>query len=176
MVGCDAPHSTCFVPFYCGMNDLPKAYQIGEQRVLNRNCAWWAFNYISNLLDIKFNYMIKDVIKEQNETELREIKEQKKVDSKALTLYKKDPAAAKKYLTEYSTKNANRVFKKWWKLADELMVKYQDGNVLENNKFKSTSSDPEWLKSVGFKPIVYKKTTKPDKMIKLENDVELSNK
>jgi dipeptidase len=172
--GCDAPHSTCFVPFYCGVNDLPKAYQIGEQRVLDRNCAWWAFNYVSNLLDIKFNYMIKDVIKKQNAIENSEIQKQKAVDAKALELYKRDPVKAKKYLTGYTTENADKVYKDWWKLADNLMVKYQDGNMLEDNKFKPTVSSPEWLKSIGFKQIEYKQKNKKN-MIKLENDIVMSN-
>jgi dipeptidase len=175
--GCDAPHSTCFVPFYSGVNDLPKAYQIGHQKTLDRSSAWWAFNYVSNLLDIKFNYMIKDVIEKQNEIEMHEIEEVKKIDKIALALYKNNPAKAKEYLTKFSEKNANKVFKEWWKLADDLMVKYQDGNILENEKFKPSASNPEWLKSVGFKSIVYKKINKEteNKMTKLENDVEMSD-
>jgi dipeptidase len=165
--GCDAPHSTCFVPFYCGVNDLPKAYQIGQQRHIDRNAAWWAFNYLSNILDLKFNYMIKDVEKEQNKIENREINTQLKIEAKALELYKKNPKLAKEYLTKYCEANANNVYKEWWKLSDKLILKYQDGYEYKDDKFTSPGYNDKWLKGVGFKPINYAKSNSKEENKKI---------
>ena len=47
------------------------------------------------------------------------------VDKEALDLYKEDPKFARKYLTDYSIKNADEVVAKWGKMADMLKSKIQ---------------------------------------------------
>ena len=158
--GADCAHSTAFVPFYCGMSDLPKSYQIGNQKELDRNAAWWAFNYVSNLADLKFNYMIKDIQAKQREVEGKEFIMQPIIEQTALELYKKDPAQAVKFLTQYCSDNADSVYKQWWDLADYLMVKYQDGYVNIPNVATSVGYPDWWLKAVEIAPIQYQKPAK----------------
>ncbi len=159
-VGPDKPYLTCFVPFYVGMTDLPASYQSGKTTVYSRDTAWWAFNFVANWAELKFNYMKKDILAKQKELESKEFKESKAVDRKALALYKKDPKLAQKYLTEYSSNNAADVLKQWWELADKLIVKYDDGYVEEKEGKRETVGYPKrWLKKVGYDkgPIDYKK-------------------
>jgi dipeptidase len=158
--GADCAHSTAFVPFYCGMSDLPKSYQIGNQKELDRNAAWWAFNYVSNLADLKFNYMIKDIQAKQREVEGKEFIMQPIIEQTALELYKKDPAQAISFLTQYCSDNADSVYKQWWDLADYLMVKYQDGYVNIPNVATSVGYPDWWLKAVEIAPILYQKPAK----------------
>ncbi|MBE3093741.1 MAG: peptidase C69, partial [Actinobacteria bacterium] len=72
---------------------------------------------------------------------------QSAVEIAALDLYKKDPALAVKYLTNYSNDAANRAVNRWWKLADELVAKYDDGYV---NALDSVGYPTWWLEEVGF--------------------------
>jgi len=158
--GADAAHSSAFVPFYCGMNNLPKSYQIGTQKKVDRNAAWWAFNWVSNLMDIKFSYMLTDVQAKQKEVEGKEFAMQPMIEKAAQELYKKDPALAKEYLTDYACANADSVYKQWWNLADYLMVKYQDGYVNIPSVAKSVGYPDWWLKAIEFAPIQYQKPVK----------------
>ena len=43
---------------------------------------------------------------------------------RALELYKKDPAQASRFLTDYCLGNADHVVGAWWKLGDDLLVKF----------------------------------------------------
>jgi len=66
-------------------------------------------------------------------------------DKVALELYKKDPAEAIVYLTDYSNNLANAVVNAWWKLGDDLLVKYNklwiyDAKTRERNRLQF----PEW--------------------------------
>ena len=54
---------------------------------------------------------------------------QSAVEKPALELYKKDPALAVKFLTNYSNDAANRAVDAWWELADDLVAKYDDGYI-----------------------------------------------
>jgi hypothetical protein len=46
-------------------------------------------------------------------------------------MYKKDPAGAVKYLTDFSVKSGNNTVKEWKELYRFLFTKYVDGNVKE---------------------------------------------
>ena len=49
---------------------------------------WWAFNFVSNWANLKYNYMIKDINAEQNRIENALFSGQKSVEEKAQELYK----------------------------------------------------------------------------------------
>ena len=68
------------------------------------------------------------------------------IENAALELYKKDPSLAVKFLTNYSNSCANRAVDKWWKLADELIGKYDDGYV----DGSSVGYPTWWLEEVDF--------------------------
>lgn len=157
--GPDKSATSCFVPLYAGVNDLPKSYQTGNTEKYDRKIAWWAFNFVSNWANLKYSYMIKDIKAKQKELEDKEFSEQAKIDKKALDLHKKDPEQAKEYLTKYTVDNANQVVDEWWKLADFLIAKYDDGFV-NSPKLAEEVGYPEWWRDqVGYKdgPTTYKK-------------------
>jgi len=144
--GEDAPHSTCYIPFYCGITEVPKSFSSGRRDVFDKNSAWWAFNFVSNWADLKYSYMIEDIKTAQNELEGDFFAMQPAVEMAAAELYKKDPALTVKYLTNYSNDCANRAVDKWWKLADELIGKYDDGYV----DGSSVGYPTWWLEEVDF--------------------------
>jgi dipeptidase len=49
---------------------------------------------------------------------------QAKFEEEALALYKKDPKKARELLTKYSQDLANRAVAAYWKLGDDLWLKY----------------------------------------------------
>lgn len=144
--GEDVPHSTCFVPFYCGVTEVPESFSSGRRDVFDKDSAWWAFNFVSNWADLKFSYMIEDIKAAQNEVEGDFFAMQSAVEMAAVELYKKDPALAVKYLTNYSNDCANRAVEKWWNLAEDLVGKYDDGYVNGD----SVGYPTEWLEEADF--------------------------
>ena len=63
-------------------------------------------------------------------------------------------------LTKYSEQNAATVLDKWWKLSEELYVKYNDGYINTRDEIARPVFYPAWwLQQVGFEngPTSYQK-------------------
>jgi dipeptidase len=127
--GEDSPQTTCYIPLYCQITEVPESFSSGSRLVFDKDYAWWAFNFVSNWADLKYSYMIEDIKEVQEEVEGDFFAMQSAVEMAALELYKKDPALAVKYLTNYSNDAANRAVNAWWELADKLVAKYDDGYI-----------------------------------------------
>jgi hypothetical protein len=86
----------------------------------------------------KYNFMIQDIRKVQEEIEGGYRETLPAIEKAALEMYAKNPAEAVNFLTWYSTTNAVQVTERWKKLGEYLLVKYIDGNVKkeENGTFK----------------------------------------
>lgn len=145
--GEDAPHSTCYIPFYCQITEVPESFSSGSRVVFDRDFAWWAFNFVSNWADLKYSYMIEDIKVVQEEIEGDFFAMQPAVEMAALELYKKDPALAVKFLTNYSNDAANRAVDAWWELADDLVAKYDDGYIGASDQ---VGYPTWWLEEVDF--------------------------
>lgn len=154
--GYDAPHSTCYLPLYCGISKLPESFNQGcrggAYDVFSRESAWWAFNFVSNWADLKYCYMIEDIkgVRDQFEQEFLTV--QPVIERTAVELYKQDPAQAKTFLTGYTNGVAVRVVDAYWKLASQLVGRYADGYIYGDQTYqRDTVGYPEWwLKEVDF--------------------------
>src|SRR5512135_3363433 len=77
--------------------------------------------------------------------------DQPRVEQAALDLYKQNPEKARAYISDYSNRAAEDVYDAWWKLADSLVVRYQDlGQNLPGSAGASASYPKDWLDAVGF--------------------------
>ena len=117
-------NTTCFVPFYGGITEMPQSYQFGDHWEFDRRVARWAFDYTDFHTQVVYSYAIQDVREAQKHWELSAVERTPDIDAKALALYKESPERAREYLTQYSCDNANAVVNAWWKLGDDLLVKY----------------------------------------------------
>ena len=150
-MGPDKPAETCFVPFYCGMNDLPWCYQTGDTRVFSRESAWWAFNFVSNWAELKYSYMIRDIRSVQDSVEHAELADITLVDAAAMEIMGEDEYGARIYLTQWSIENAESVVDRWWSLADMLIARYDDGYVNSPDDMAVEVGYPQWwLNQAGY--------------------------
>ncbi len=150
--GPDEAMSTVITPFYVGVDSIAKPYYTGYSDKFDQQSAWWAFNFVANWAALKYSYIIKDIKEKQSELELEEIESLKAMDEAALKIYKKDPAKARKILTQYSRTQANKVVKEWWELAWKLVAKYSDGYVNEPGKMAQEVGYPgAWYKQSEWK-------------------------
>ena len=149
--GVDDTFSTVYVPMYCGIQEVPKSFAVGtgDFDTFTWDSAFWVFNFVSNYAYSRYSDMIKDVQLVQRQLEGKFFSRQGELEKAALNLYKKSPALARDYLTAYSVKEGNAVVKRWKKLGEQLIFKYLDGNVKdENGKVTHPGYPKEWYKKV----------------------------
>ncbi|MFC1554610.1 dipeptidase [candidate division KSB1 bacterium] len=153
----DDPKTSCFVPLYCGISKLPESFEIGGRDKIERESAWWAFNFIANWADLKFSYMIEDIKKVYTTYEDQFVNLQPIIEKRALELYNEKPELAREYLTDYSCTMAQRTVDEWWKLSDYLIAKYSDGYINLPRTGVTVGYPEDWLESVGYGKTLIKK-------------------
>ncbi len=141
--GVDDTYSTCYVPMYCGINEIPECFLSGNGDLLtySETSAFWTFNLVSNLAYLRYNYMINDIIKVQKELEERFVSIVPAVDKAAQSLYEaSNKQKAIEFISTFSVNEATNVTERWKKLGQYLLVKYIDGNIKKekDGKFERT--------------------------------------
>lgn len=141
-----AQDTSCFVPFYAGVTDIPKSFKIGDHWVFNRKSARWAFDYTDFHTQVVYSHAIKEVRKAQAKWEGGAVAKSPTIDKVSLELYQKDPALARGFLTDYCINNANRVVDAWWELGNQLLVKYNHLWVYDTVERRTRRLEyPEWF-------------------------------
>ena len=139
--------TACYMPFYAGVTALPKSFSVGDHWVFSRDSARWAFDYTDFHVQVVYSEAIKDVQAAQAEFEGGAIARIPEIDKRALELYKKKPAEAAKFLTGFCLNNADTVVDAWWKLGDDLLVKYNRlylYNTEKRDYDRRNPAPPEW--------------------------------
>jgi dipeptidase len=116
--------TSCYMPLYNGMTEIPRGFQIGDHWELDRQSTRWAFDYVDFHTQVLYSLGIQDVREAQKKWEKTAVDRTPLVDQNALALFEKDPAAAAQYLTHYCLSNAQAVTDAWWKLGDDVFVKF----------------------------------------------------
>ena len=131
--GVDDTYSTVYTPMYCGITRVPHEFAVGngDMMTFSDDAAFWVFNQVSNFAYTRYNVIIPDIQMVQHELENKYVSEVKAIDIAASELYANDPAAARKFLTDYSVLQGANTVKVWKKLYAYLFTKYMDGNIKE---------------------------------------------
>ena len=161
--GVDDTYSTCYVPMYCGITEIPECFKVGNGDMLtfSETSAFWTFNVVSNFTYLRYDAMIPDVLKVQKNLEDKFVAYTPSVDLAAQNLWN---AGKKKetlqFLTDYSVNLANGMTSEWKKLSQFLFVKFIDGNIKKEKDgvFERTETGmppgpdqpgyPDWWKKV----------------------------
>jgi len=155
----DRPATSVLLPFYAGASDLPKSVQRADILKLDRQSMWTAFNYVDNYAMLKYSYMIEDIGAIQKRFENSAFDRQREIEANALALWNKgNQKSARQMLTSYSDQNAAAVLKDWWKLSEDLYIKYNDGYINTKENIAQPVFYPAWwLQQVGFEkgPVSY---------------------
>ena len=147
--GLDNTYTSCYMPVYCSVDSFATPLETGSLKQFDWNSAWWIFNLVANYANLRYSYMIKDILKVQKELEGEFLAKQSSIEKVALDLAKTDPRAMERYLTNYSVLQQNKVFKRWKQLAVYLLTKYNDGYVQERPGRPTSKGYPKsWLKRV----------------------------
>ena len=139
--------TACYMPIYAGVTALPKSFTVGDHWVFTRDSARWAFDYADFHVQVVYSEAIKDVQAAQAKYEAGAIARIPEIDGRALELYKKKPAEAAKFLTGFCLNNADTVVDAWWKLGDDLLVKYNRLYLYDTEKRtydRRNPAPPDW--------------------------------
>jgi len=154
--GVDDTYTSVYVPMYSSMTSIPHAFAVGNGSMMefSDDAAFWVFNQVSNFAYTRYQDMIPEIRKVQKEMEERFIEEVQGIDMAASTLYKKNPAQAVQFLTDFSVERGQYTVKRWKELYRYLFTRFLDGNIKEkdgdnqNPKVKQPGYGEEWLRQI----------------------------
>ncbi|HEX9974992.1 MAG TPA: C69 family dipeptidase [bacterium] len=157
-IGMGAQDTHCMMPFYQGVNEIPRSFEIGDHYEFDRKSARWAFDYVDFHTQVVYSHAIKDVRTAQGKWEKPVVERTPEIDKKAVGLFNQSPDLARQFLTEYCNNNANLVINAWWDLGDQLLVKYNKLWIYDVQERKRKAMEfPDWwlrelVKYNGLKP------------------------
>lgn len=136
--GLDDANMTVFTPVYCCTDRIPVPYAEGNGDCItfSWDSAFWIYNWVADMIRPRYSLMIDDMRAVQKELEDTFESAQEGVESAALKLYQEDPVKAKDFLTNYTDMTARTTVDRWKKLAEFLIVRYNDGarKLVKNGK------------------------------------------
>jgi dipeptidase len=146
-VALGAQDTSCYVPFYGGVTDVPQSFSTGDHFVFDRGSARWAFDYVDFHTQVAYNAAILDVQAAQKKWEDGALTGIAETDRAAAELYKKNPKEAVRHITGFCLNNATNVVDAWWKLGDDILVKYNHLGFYDAEKRRSgriPTANPDW--------------------------------
>ena len=129
--GVDDASGTVYMPMYASITTIPENFAVGNGSMMewSETSGFWIFNQVENFAYSAWDRIHPDIEKVQQKLENEYVDFTPAVDAGAQSLYKKDPAMAVKYLTDYSNSVAEKTFKTWKNLYHYLFMRYMDGNI-----------------------------------------------
>lgn len=153
--GCDDAATSYLTPIYVSTYQVPESFRVGNGNMITYSptSAFWITNRVANACYRAYNMMFPTVDAEIDAWEAEMIEAVKIADQEALEMYKRlsrtprkrirrndelrkvesQFTAVRQYLTTFSLSNAQKIFDKWVKLEELLLVKFIDGNVKAQN-------------------------------------------
>jgi dipeptidase len=132
-----AQDTSCYMPLYAGISEIPESFKIGDHWEFNRKSARWAFDTVDFHTQVMYSYAIEDVKEAQTKYEDSVLAKTPAIDKAAHELYRQDPAQAVIFLTDYCISNADKVVDAWWELGDYLLIKYNHFRIYDTVKRKA---------------------------------------
>jgi dipeptidase len=140
----DNQHTSIYVPIYAGVTDISPLYQTYDPDQFSEGSARWAFDFVDNLLYLKWQDAIKDLRAARDPLETRFFAEQKDIDNEAFKLYRNNPELATKFLTEYTDQCMEEVVELYRELRYLLISKYTNNKQGTNNPYRGDDFEYKW--------------------------------
>ena len=140
--GTDDTNTSVYMPFYCGMTEVPAELAEGDINTLSLNSNFWVNNIVANQAYNRYDQMIPDIRKVQGRLEkgFRESRSARDNELKA-KVEAGDKAGYLKAVNAEGASIAKEATDAYRDLAGYLFVKYMDGNV------KKTDEEGRFIKS-----------------------------
>ena len=147
--GWDDSYTTCYSPIYAASTSVPPSTQIGSINRFDMKSGWWTFNFVANYAYPRYKEMIPDIKSVQEELENYYYKLRPSIEKVAVDLAQNDEEAAIQFLTDYSIMQTEKARDRWEKLANDLIVKFNDGYArTPDGSYPSVGYPESWLRKV----------------------------
>lgn len=120
----DNPYFSPYVPIYAGNLSVAETYNIYDPEKYEERSARWAIDFVDNLANLQFRDVAADVRAVRDPFEAEIFAEQSALEAEALARFKKDPAEARRFLTNYTDGKMNRVTEMFLALRDQIITRY----------------------------------------------------
>lgn len=128
--GLNNPDTSVYVPVYAGVRNLPEDYGVNDRTKFSfdnyEESAWWAFNYVDNVVNRRYQDMILDLRAVRDPFEQEQFLMQPAIEQAAAEIYKLDPELAADFLTQYTHTRCAKAVDMFWSLVEVLTVKYDE--------------------------------------------------
>ena len=155
--GVDDTYSTVYCPIYCGVTKIPICFEEGNGSMsqYSETAAFWLFNRVSNFCYLRYDSMIVDVQRVQQELETDFVRDETAFAKR--WAQQEDENRLVGALNRFSNDRAERMMRRWKELDQLLLMKYIDGNIkhVKNGKIETTETGvvrypqqppyPEWF-------------------------------
>ena len=125
----DNPFVSPYVPVYAGVTDVSSLYKTYDFFAFSEDSARWAVDFVEKLMLLRWQAAVRDLREARDPVESGFFAEQDGIDSEAVKLLKKDPAAAAKYLTELTVSRMEKLVRIYRDLRLKLLAKYSGDGV-----------------------------------------------
>ncbi len=145
----DDSYTSCYLPFYCCIDAVPKSFAAGTIQRFSWDSAWWVFNVATNLAYTKYCYITPEIQAVQREIESTMLALQGPVEKTALELSKTSPNLMVRFLTDYCVSHGDLTMARWQALVEHLLTKYNDGYIRDpQGKYPDVGYPEAWLRRV----------------------------
>jgi dipeptidase len=146
--GADDTYTTCYLPLWAGSDRLPESFTRGSLNAFSWDSAWWVFNFVANLANLRYADMAPEILAVQQDIEGHLMALQPAVERTAVELTTTDPELARRYLTDFAVSHAEDAVRRWRALGEHLLTKYNDGYVVEDDQDPERGYPEGWLREV----------------------------
>ena len=130
---CDDADMVAYVPLYCCITQVPDCFrpENNQRSEFSFQSAFWMNNWVANMIYPRYSMMIGDLRQAQHELEDYYIADQ---DSVLAAVGRLTTQERRDYLNRKSIEYADRMMRRWDRLARHLIVKYNDQVVKRENE------------------------------------------
>ena len=125
----DNQHVSTYVPIYAGVEEISPSYKTYDPDEFSEDSARWAIDFVDNLLYLRWQHAIKDLRAARDPLEADFFHKIEETDAEALNLHKKNPEAAKEFLTGFTRSAMERTVKMYKELRNLLITKYTNNKL-----------------------------------------------
>lgn len=140
--GTDDTNTSVYMPFYCGVTEVPAELAPGDVNTLSLDANFWVNNIVANQAYNRYDQMIPDIRKVQSALETGFQQARPEVEKKLQEIVATgDMDAYRKAVNAEAAQVAKKATDDYRDLAGYLFVKYMDGNK------KKTDENGNFIKS-----------------------------
>lgn len=152
----DDAASSVYVPMYCGITEVPHAYERGNGAMMEftNEAAFWVFNQVSNFAYTRYDVIHPEIDSLQKSLEKKFIEYTPVIDKAAENLYNDNKELGRDFITDYSVKTGNTTVDAWRDFYAYLFTKYMDGNIKwkdgnkQNPKLEQPGYGEDWYRRI----------------------------